>query len=80
MSSADWLAKNFTCARPPGKRNVRTRVSMPAGFPDALRKTAKQFAAVYGSKLRTFEDEVEVAPGVVVTRTGLKSTESRPGW
>jgi len=47
-----------------------SRVSMPPGFPDALRKTAKQFVAEYGSKLRTFEDEVEVAPGVVVTRTG----------
>ncbi|QHO76274.1 MBL fold metallo-hydrolase [Bradyrhizobium sp. CCBAU 051011] len=47
-----------------------SRVSMPPGFPDALRKTAKQFVAEYGSKLRTFEDEYEVAPGVVVTRTG----------
>jgi glyoxylase-like metal-dependent hydrolase (beta-lactamase superfamily II) len=47
-----------------------SRVSMPPGFPDALRKTAKRFVAEYGSKLRTFEDEVEVAPGVVVTRTG----------
>jgi glyoxylase-like metal-dependent hydrolase (beta-lactamase superfamily II) len=47
-----------------------SRVSMPPGFPDALRKTAKQFVAEYGSKLRTFEDEHEVAPGVVVTRTG----------
>jgi glyoxylase-like metal-dependent hydrolase (beta-lactamase superfamily II) len=47
-----------------------SRVSMPPGFPDALRKTAKQFVAEYGSKLRTFEDEYEVAPGVVVARTG----------
>ncbi len=47
-----------------------SRVSMPPGFPDALRKTAKQFVAEYGSKLRTFEGEYEVAPGVVVSRTG----------
>jgi glyoxylase-like metal-dependent hydrolase (beta-lactamase superfamily II) len=47
-----------------------SRVSMPPGFPDALRKSAKQFVAEYGSKLRMFEDEYEVAPGVVVTRTG----------
>jgi glyoxylase-like metal-dependent hydrolase (beta-lactamase superfamily II) len=47
-----------------------SRVSMPPGFPDALRKTAKQFVAEYGSQLRTFEDEYEVAPGVVVSRTG----------
>jgi glyoxylase-like metal-dependent hydrolase (beta-lactamase superfamily II) len=47
-----------------------SRVSMPEGFPDALRKTAKQFLKEYRSKFRTFEDEYEVAPGVVVTRTG----------
>lgn len=47
-----------------------SRVSMPPGFPDALRKSAKQFVAEYGSRLRTFDDEYEVAPGVVVTRTG----------
>jgi glyoxylase-like metal-dependent hydrolase (beta-lactamase superfamily II) len=47
-----------------------SRVSMPPGFPDALRKTAKQFVKEYRSQLRTFEDEYEVAPGVVVARTG----------
>jgi glyoxylase-like metal-dependent hydrolase (beta-lactamase superfamily II) len=47
-----------------------SRVSMPEGFPNALRKTAKQFLKEYRSKFRTFEDEYEVAPGVVVTRTG----------
>jgi glyoxylase-like metal-dependent hydrolase (beta-lactamase superfamily II) len=47
-----------------------TQVSMPDGFPDALRATAKQFVREYGSQLRTFEEECEVAPGVVVTRTG----------
>jgi glyoxylase-like metal-dependent hydrolase (beta-lactamase superfamily II) len=47
-----------------------SRVSMPDGFPDALRKTAKRFAKEYRSQLRTFDEEHEVAPGVVVTRTG----------
>ncbi|WGF90200.1 MBL fold metallo-hydrolase [Marinivivus vitaminiproducens] len=47
-----------------------THVSMPPGFPDALRATAKRFVNEYHSQLRTFEDEYEVAPGVVVCRTG----------
>jgi glyoxylase-like metal-dependent hydrolase (beta-lactamase superfamily II) len=47
-----------------------SRVSMPPGFPDALRKTAKRFLNEYHNRLRIFEDEHEVAPGVVVTRTG----------
>jgi glyoxylase-like metal-dependent hydrolase (beta-lactamase superfamily II) len=47
-----------------------SRVSMPPGFPDALRSTAKRFVKEYRSQLRTFEEEYEVAPGVVVTRTG----------
>jgi glyoxylase-like metal-dependent hydrolase (beta-lactamase superfamily II) len=47
-----------------------SHVSMPPGFPDALRATAKRFANEYRSQLRTFEDEHEVAPGVVVHRTG----------
>jgi glyoxylase-like metal-dependent hydrolase (beta-lactamase superfamily II) len=47
-----------------------SHVSMPPGFPDALRSTAKRFAKEYRSRLRTFEEEYEVAPGVVVTRTG----------
>jgi glyoxylase-like metal-dependent hydrolase (beta-lactamase superfamily II) len=47
-----------------------THVSMPPGFPDALRATAKRFAKEYGSHLRTFEESYEVAPGVVVQRTG----------
>ena len=47
-----------------------SRVSMPDGFPDALRKTAKRFVKEYRSQLRTFDEEHEVAPGVVVTRTG----------
>jgi glyoxylase-like metal-dependent hydrolase (beta-lactamase superfamily II) len=47
-----------------------SRVSMPDGFPDALRATAKRFAKDYRSQLRLFEDEHEVAPGVVIHRTG----------
>ncbi|WP_456619391.1 MULTISPECIES: MBL fold metallo-hydrolase [unclassified Bradyrhizobium] len=47
-----------------------SHVSMPPGFPDALRAAAKKFATVYRNQLRTFEEEHEVAPGVVVTRTG----------
>jgi glyoxylase-like metal-dependent hydrolase (beta-lactamase superfamily II) len=47
-----------------------SRVSMPPGFPDALRQTAKRFVKEYRSQLRTFETEYEVAPGVLVTRTG----------
>jgi glyoxylase-like metal-dependent hydrolase (beta-lactamase superfamily II) len=43
---------------------------MPAGFPDALRRTAKRFLNDYRSQLRPFEKEYEVAPGVLVTRTG----------
>ncbi|HWK69839.1 MBL fold metallo-hydrolase [Pollutimonas sp. M17] len=44
--------------------------SMPTGFPDALRSTATRFIKEYGSYLRPFEDEYEVAPGVVARRTG----------
>jgi glyoxylase-like metal-dependent hydrolase (beta-lactamase superfamily II) len=47
-----------------------SRVSMPPGFPDALRRTAKRFLDEYGSQLRPFESEYEVAPGVLVQRTG----------
>ena len=47
-----------------------SRVSMPEGFPDALRQSAKRFLNEYRSKFRLFEDECEVAPGVTVCRTG----------
>jgi glyoxylase-like metal-dependent hydrolase (beta-lactamase superfamily II) len=47
-----------------------SRVSMPPGFPDALRRTGKRFLNEYHSQMRTFENEYEVAPGVVVQRTG----------
>ena len=44
--------------------------SMPAWFPDAARSAANRFLAQYGSQLRLFETEYEVAPGVLVHRTG----------
>jgi glyoxylase-like metal-dependent hydrolase (beta-lactamase superfamily II) len=47
-----------------------SRVSMPQGFPDALRRAAKRFANEYRSQLRTFDQEYEVAPGVLAYRTG----------
>ena len=47
-----------------------THVSMPTGFPDALRSTAKRFVKEYRGQLRLFDDEHEMAPGVVVRRTG----------
>ena len=47
-----------------------THASMPRGFPDALRATAKRFAKEYRSHLWLFDEESEVAPGVVVRRTG----------
>ncbi|WP_445682512.1 MBL fold metallo-hydrolase [Radicibacter daui] len=47
-----------------------SQVNMPAGFPDALRATAQRFRAEYENQLRLFDDECEVAPGVVVSRTG----------
>ncbi|MCK1285485.1 MBL fold metallo-hydrolase [Bradyrhizobium sp. 44] len=47
-----------------------SRTAMPEGFPDALRSTAKRFLKEYGSQLRLFDDEQEIAPGVVARRTG----------
>lgn len=47
-----------------------SRTAMPQGFPDALRATARRFAQEYRDQLRQFDNEHEVAPGVVVSRTG----------
>jgi glyoxylase-like metal-dependent hydrolase (beta-lactamase superfamily II) len=47
-----------------------SRAVMPAGFPDALRRAAKKFVDDYRSNLRPFEEEREVAPGVIARRTG----------
>ncbi len=47
-----------------------SHVHMPPGFPDALRSAANRFAKAYSNQLRQFDEEHEVAPGVVVRRTG----------
>jgi glyoxylase-like metal-dependent hydrolase (beta-lactamase superfamily II) len=47
-----------------------SRTSMPEGFPNAIRAAAKRFLNEYGSRLRPFDEKYEVAPGVLVTRTG----------
>lgn len=47
-----------------------SQTSMPPGFPDALRSAAKRFVKEYGSQLQQFDEEHEIAPGVVVHRTG----------
>lgn len=47
-----------------------SRTAMPDGFPDALRAAAKKFTKEYHNQLRQFDDEHEVAPGVIVRRTG----------
>lgn len=44
--------------------------AMPSPVPNVLRTTARQFLKEYGSQLQIFEEEFEVAPGVVVWRTG----------
>jgi glyoxylase-like metal-dependent hydrolase (beta-lactamase superfamily II) len=53
-----WEAPDFTYA------------VMPPGFPDALRATAKRFVKEFHNQLRQFDEEHEVAPGVIVRRTG----------
>jgi glyoxylase-like metal-dependent hydrolase (beta-lactamase superfamily II) len=47
-----------------------SHASMPSPIPDVLGATATRFLNEYHSQLRPFEAEYEVAPGVVVTRTG----------
>ncbi|SDA47345.1 Glyoxylase, beta-lactamase superfamily II [Pseudomonas sp. NFACC15-1] len=55
---AFWAAPDFSLT------------SMPSPVPDVLRATAEQFMHEYHDKLRTFEEACEVAPGVLVKRTG----------
>lgn len=43
---------------------------MPQPIPDVLRVTASRFLDEYRTRLRPFEKEYEVAPGVLVSRTG----------
>src|SRR6476646_9056923 len=47
-----------------------SHTSMPPGVPDALESVASRFLDEYRSQLRPFETDYEVAPGVVVCRTG----------
>lgn len=47
-----------------------SRTVMPDPIPEVLRRTAAQFLEVYRAQLRPFEAEYEVAPGVLVRRTG----------
>lgn len=47
-----------------------SRNAFSQGIPDLLRSAAGRFADKYRSQLRLFDEEHEVAPGVVVRRTG----------
>src|SRR6185369_15915897 len=47
-----------------------SHTDMPAPVPDALRSIASRFLDEYRGQIRTFETEYEVAPGVLVSRTG----------
>ena len=53
-----WAAPDFSHA------------SMPPPIPDVLQSVAKRFLNEYRGQLQPFEEEHEVAPGVVVRRTG----------
>ncbi|MBS1694802.1 MAG: MBL fold metallo-hydrolase [Actinobacteria bacterium] len=53
-----WTAPDFS------------HTTMPQPIPDVLRRVATQFLDEYRSQLRTFETEYEVAPGVLISRTG----------
>jgi glyoxylase-like metal-dependent hydrolase (beta-lactamase superfamily II) len=47
-----------------------SRTDMPAPVPEVLRSTAAQFVEAYAGKLQLFDETYDVAPGVVVQRTG----------
>ncbi|MET8332023.1 MBL fold metallo-hydrolase [Streptomyces sp. NPDC005181] len=47
-----------------------SRTVMPAPVPDVLRRTASRFLDVYRGQLQPFETEYELAPGVMIHRTG----------
>jgi glyoxylase-like metal-dependent hydrolase (beta-lactamase superfamily II) len=47
-----------------------SRTAMPAPVPEVLRATASRFLEVYRNQLQPFETEYEVAPGVMICRTG----------
>jgi len=52
-----------------GKADL-SRATMPPGVPESLRSVAKRFLDEYHSRLQPFEKEHEVAPGMLVSRTG----------
>ncbi|MBP1886279.1 MBL fold metallo-hydrolase [Sinorhizobium mexicanum] len=47
-----------------------SRTAIPPEFVEVICRASRQFLNEYRSRIRTFEEESEVAPGVVVTRTG----------
>ena len=47
-----------------------SKTHMPAPVPGALRSIASRFLDEYRGHMRTFESEYEVAPGVLISRTG----------
>ena len=47
-----------------------SRTAMPPVLADLARSAAKRFLDEYRNQLRPFEQDAEVAPGMVVTRTG----------
>ena len=52
-----------------GKADL-SRATMPPGVPESLRSVAKRFLDEYHGRLQPFEKEHEVAPGMLVSRTG----------
>ncbi|WNG87240.1 MBL fold metallo-hydrolase [Mycobacterium sp. ITM-2016-00317] len=53
-----WTAPDFS------------RTAMPQPVPEVLRSVASRFLDEYHGRLRPFETEYEVAPGVLISRTG----------
>jgi glyoxylase-like metal-dependent hydrolase (beta-lactamase superfamily II) len=47
-----------------------THTVMPSPVPDVLRSTARQFAEAYADRIQIFEEERQIAPGVLALRTG----------
>ncbi|GAB3930756.1 MBL fold metallo-hydrolase [Kribbella albertanoniae] len=47
-----------------------SKTVMPAPIPEVLQSTATRFLDMYSDQLRPFETEYEVAPGVLIRRTG----------
>ncbi|CUX52011.1 glyoxylase-like metal-dependent hydrolase (beta-lactamase superfamily II) [Agrobacterium tumefaciens] len=47
-----------------------SRTAMPPDLAELARSASKEFLSVYADNLMTFEQETEIAPGVVATKTG----------